>query len=181
MEIQQMRHKKTNDIIADHGDYLEIDISTPKFPDATMLVDVDVWDTHDGGRVFSMVIRKTQKYICAQYNRNHRGFYFHRDVIDCREVDHINHGTLSFIDNRRSNLRSVTSSQNGMNKSVYSSSKIGIAGVNWDKDHGMWRVKINISGKSTHLGYFDNIEIAIGVRQQAEREYYGEFAYGGSK
>jgi len=39
-------YKRTNDIIEDHGDWLLVDISTPKFPEATMAVDTDVFKEH---------------------------------------------------------------------------------------------------------------------------------------
>jgi hypothetical protein len=184
-ETAKRSRKLTNEILEDHGDWLLLDISTDKYPDATMAVDTDVWNLHDGGRVHATMRLAGSKYIYAAYNKCCRSLLFHSDVIDCakgHEADHIQHGTMSFIDNRRSNLRSSTHSQNQMNRSTYINNSTGIPGVAFHKISGKWQVRIQIDCKQIYLGYFDNIEIAIGVRQQAEREFYGEFAYkGGSK
>ena len=182
-----MRPKGTNKIIEDHGDWLLVDISTPKHPDATMAVDTDVFEAHDGGRIYALK-SKSVKYIYAFYNRSvlddgrrkQKHIQFHRDVIDVgegMEVDHIKHGAMSFIDNRRSNLREATCSQNCMNTSMKKNNTSGIKGVCWDKSTGKWTSKIMKDGKRIFLGCFDNIDFAIGARQQAEREMFGEFAY----
>ena len=173
-------YKYANDIIEDHGDWLLVDISTPKFPEATMAVDTDVFDAHKGGRIYA---HQAAKYIYAAYECNQKSYNFHRYVIDAGDfyVDHIDPTTENFVDNRRRNLRVVTSSQNGMNRRKRSDNTSGIPGVSWSKNEGKWRAEIYINRKKKYLGYFDNIDIAIGVRKQAEREHYGEYAFGGEK
>jgi hypothetical protein len=182
-ETAKRSRKLTNEILEDHGDWLLLDISTDKYPDATMLVDTDVWNNHDGGRVRANAATG-MSYIYARYDGG-KTTLFHCEVIDCEEgheVDHIQHGTMSFVDNRISNLRSVTSSQNSMNRAIQSNNTSGIIGVVWDKAMGKWRSLIQIDKKLIHLGLYDNIDFAVAARQQAERKYFGEFAYnGGSK
>ena len=177
--------KKTNDIIANYGDYLEIDISTPKFPDATMLVDTDVWDMHDGGRVGAFTGGVRSKYIYARHRVGDKTKLFHHFVLppsEGKEIDHITHGDMSLIDNRRENIRLVTTSQNAMNRGVRVDSSTGIKGVRWHKSMKRWYAEIRINGKQSFLGGFDNIDLAVEARRKAEREYFGEFAYsGGSK
>ena len=175
-------YKYANDIIEDHGDWLLVDISTPKFPEATMAVDTDVFNAHEGGRISA---RQTSgsRYIYARHSYNQKTYHFHRDVIDAGDlhVDHIDPTTETFVDNRRRNLRVVTPSQNGMNRRKRSDNTSGIPGVRWSKRYGKWHSSIVINGRKKHLGSFDNIIFAIGARQQAEREYYGEYAFGGAK
>jgi hypothetical protein len=176
--------KCTNEIIEDHGDWLLVDVSTPKFPDATMAVDTGVFESHEGGRIYASHLNPNHKYIYALYHIGKKVFSFHRDVIEIPDglvVDHIAHGSMEHIDNRCSNLRVVSRSQNGMNRRKFTNNTSGMSGVFWDNQTGMWRVQIAIDGKRKSLGYFDNIDFAIGVRQQAEREYFGEFAYQGAK
>ena len=174
--------KFTNDIIEDHGDWLLVDISTPKHPDATMAVDADVFEAHEGGRIGAND-RGFNKSIYAVYRRNKKSCRFHRDVLDAGDlqVDHINPTTKIFVDNRRSNLRVVTHRQNMMNRRVQSNNASGIPGVSWDKTAGKWIACISIDNKTKTFGRFDNIDFAVGARQQAEREYFGEFAYKGDK
>ena len=178
-ETPKGRPKLTNDILEDHGEWLLIDISTPKLPDATMAIDRDVLESHEAGRIYAKSDRG-HKYIYARFNCDNLDTPFHKSVIDVKdgmECDHIHHGTMNFIDNRRSNLRSVTSSQNSMNRSVQSNNTSGISGVSWSNRRQNWVVVIMVQGNRKYLGSFDNIDIAIGVRQQAEREYFGEYSY----
>ena len=174
--------KFTNDIIEDNGDWLLVDISTPKHPTATMAVDTDAFTAHEGGRIRANDMG-CSKNIYAVYNRNKKGFLFHRDFLDAGDlhIDHINPITENFVDNRRSNLRIVTVSQNAMNRRVSSNNTSGIPGVYWNLNEKKWRAYITINRKMKHLGCFDNKDHAIGARQQAEREYFGEFAYKGDK
>jgi len=171
--------KRTNEILEDHGDWLLVDISTPKFPDATMAVDKDVFDAYEGGRISAKGTFGHNNYIYASCLINRIPRYFHRLVVgrDGVEVDHIQHGTMSFVDNRRINLRHATKSQNRMNSRLRKDSGSGITGVHWHKKTGQWMAYISVEGKIVHLGRFDNVEFAIGARQQAEREYFGEYAF----
>jgi len=82
------------------------------------------------------------------------------------EIDHINHIT---DDNRISNLRSVTHSENGRNQSVQKNNTSGIMGVHkWKKK---WVAKIQVDGKYKHLGYFENIKDAKKARERAKIRY----------
>ena len=141
-----------------------------------------MFEAHKGGRIYACRVNSV-KYIYASYMEAGSFFLLHRDIMDSGDlvVDHIVHGTISFVDNRRSNLRAVTNQQNLMNTGIPSNNKSGIKGVCWDGSNSRWRSQIKINGKTKTLGLFDNIEIAIGVRQQAEREYYGEYAYKGGE
>lgn len=66
-------------------------------------------------------------------------------------VDHENRDKL---DNRRLNLRHITSAQNRTNSSqVNGSSKY--RGVSLDKRTGKWRVDMLIAGKPTTVGYYE--------------------------
>lgn len=49
----------------------------------------------------------------------------------------------------------------------------GRTGVYWNKTFNKWTAYIRIGGKSKHLGYFENFEEAVAVRELAEIEVYG--------
>lgn len=99
----------------------------------------------------------------------------HRFIMDCPDnmiVDHIN---MNRLDNRKSNLRICTKSQNNMNKRKQSNNTSGITGVVWDKQNNKWIAQININSRNIKLGRFSTIEEAIEARKQAELEYFGEY------
>lgn len=92
------------------------------------------------------------------------------------KVDHI-HGRQSRNDNRKYNLRIATNQENTMNAEIKSNNTSGVTGVGWDKRYGKWEARIKKDYKSIHLGYFDVFEDAVRARKEAEKKYFGEFAY----
>lgn len=100
---------------------------------------------------------------------------FHRLIMNCidknMDVDHINHNT---IDNRKSNLRIVSRSQNQMN-SIQRKNKTGAKGVS--KNGKRWVASIQINKKRIYLGIFKNFDDAVKARKEAEEKYFGEYAY----
>lgn len=89
-------------------------------------------------------------------------------------VDHINGDVL---DNRRSNLRVRTPSENNMNKVIQSNNISGIAGVSWHKRDNIWHATISKDGKQKHLGNFYYFRNAVRARVKAEDNYFGEHAF----
>jgi hypothetical protein len=87
----------------------------------------------------------------------------HREILglkrgDGLEGDHINHDSL---DNRRSNLRVVTSVGNSQNTSSQKKSTSIYRGVHWAKHANKWVAHIKIDGKTRHLGCFtDELQAA---------------------
>ena len=77
-------------------------------------------------------------------------------------VDHIN-GVRT--DNRITNLRSVTRTENSCNASKPSSNTSGHIGVSWNNRDKRWVAFISLNKKRKALGNFINIEDAIICRQ----------------
>jgi len=90
---------------------------------------------------------------------------------DGMQVDHINHNCL---DNRRSNLRICTPSENCYNRKVKSDSKTGIKGVRVDA-YG-FTSSITVKGKKKYLGYFMTAEDAHEAYKKASIDLHGEFS-----
>jgi len=44
-------------------------------------------------------------------------------------------------------------------------------GVQWNKAHAAWHVRIGVGGKYKHLGYFKDFNEAVAVRKEAEVHY----------
>lgn len=110
-------------------------------------------------------------------NRNSRtSIYLHRALLNCPlgfEVDHRNHLTL---DNRRSNLRLCTSSQNKHNMQIGRANKSGYKGVSRTKQGKPWMASIRHDGKTVYLGTYEGILQAAEAYNQAAVRFFGEFA-----
>ncbi len=77
------------------------------------------------------------------------------------DTDHINRNRL---DNRKSNLRTVTRRDNLLNKDLYSTNTSGYKNVALHKQSGKWRVSFSIMGKKVWLGLYKNLEDAVKAR-----------------
>jgi len=89
-----------------------------------------------------------------------------------RVVHHHNHDTL---DNRRSNLKPCTHSQNSMSRKIHSNNTSGYRGVSFDKSSGKWMVQIGTAGKRNQGRYKSAIEAAR-LYDKLAIKLYGEFA-----
>lgn len=87
------------------------------------------------------------------------------------DVDHINGDTL---DNRRSNLREATRSENLRNGRAKSGYK-GVSRLKFETPRP-WQARIYVDGRNHHLGTFATQEEAALAYNQAAAEAYGEFA-----
>ena len=91
-------------------------------------------------------------------------------------LDHVN-GVRT--DNRWSNLRLATASENIQNlRLARSDSKSGLLGVDFHKRANKWRSQIKIDGVKIHLGYFETPEAAHMAYLSAKRDKhpFGEIA-----
>jgi hypothetical protein len=79
-------------------------------------------------------------------------------------IDHINGDKL---DNRRSNLRLLTVSANGLNRHRANANNrsSAVPGVSWCKGTRKWRVQVRSQGKDHFGGYFGDEAAAIAAAQ----------------
>lgn len=113
----------------------------------------------------------------ATNNYNGIGYTYLHDVVlankqDETYCDHINGNRL---DNRMSNLRRVTPTQNGMNKRIRSNNTSGRVGVHWSKHNQKWCAMIGFGGQHINLGYYECFEDAVAARDDAEQRHFGQF------
>lgn len=91
------------------------------------------------------------------------------------KYDHINHNRL---DNRKINLRPVTSHQNAMNMGRKCTNVSGVTGVRQEKTIGSpkWTANITYNYKSRWLGSYDTFDDAVKARLQAEIKFFKEYS-----
>lgn len=89
------------------------------------------------------------------------------------DVDHVSRDSL---DNRRSNLRQATRSQNQMNKRPRYGTSSRFKGVSWHKARGKWAAEIRKDGKGVWLGRFAEEEDAARAYDAAAKKHFGEYA-----
>lgn len=101
----------------------------------------------------------------------------HRFLIGANPGEIVDHVNGDGLDNRRSNIRFCTPSENARNKrSARSDNRTGVLGVTFEGKTNRYRATIRLHGKPVFLGVFADIESATAARIAAEIEYHGEFA-----
>jgi hypothetical protein len=109
-----------------------------------------------------------------------RRFYAHRlawlyvyGVWPQHEIDHIDGDRLN---NRISNLREATSSENKRNTRKRSNNTSGFKGVSFDKSKKLWTAQIATNRKYIHIGRFKTPEAAYEAYCAAAERLHGDFA-----
>lgn len=102
----------------------------------------------------------------------------HREILKLSDgdgiiVDHINRDGL---DNRKCNLRRVSSQVNVINRGLRSTNKSGYVGVCWHKRVKKWSATLCFNGKKIHCGYSDDKILAAQKRDEFALKYFGEYA-----
>lgn len=90
------------------------------------------------------------------------------------DTDHINGNGL---DNRRSNLRAVSRSQNMWNRLPNKNGGSLHKGVHWHKQHSKWVASIQINRKRRHIGLFENEHDAAAAYTAAAERHFGEYSH----
>lgn len=88
------------------------------------------------------------------------------------EVDHINGDRT---DNRISNLRISTRSQQQCNQKLRSDNHQRVKGLGWHDRDKLWTAKVTIQGK-TKTRYFKDREDAVAAVRAMREEIHGEFS-----
>lgn len=91
----------------------------------------------------------------------------------CGDIDHINEDKS---DNRISNLRVASRSENMFNRSSNKNNTSGIKGVVFCKATSKWRAQIMVDRKSINIGRFTTKEQAANAYLLKAKEIRGEFA-----
>lgn len=94
---------------------------------------------------------------------------------DTHVPDHIK--TDRRFDNRKSNLRIASYSQNSQNHKTLPQTKTGKTGVSFNREKNKWVARITFQNKEIYLGAFNKFSEAVEERTRAEEEYFGKYTY----
>lgn len=132
------------------------------------------WNTKNSGKVAGRrdTCHHGKTYIKVKFDgvifRAHRLIWVYVHNTTPEQVDHIDgDGT----NNKLSNIRAASPTENARNHKLQSNNTSGVAGVNLSGDTGRWQVRISSNGRRVLIGSYDDANDAISARLKAEVDY----------
>ena len=116
----------------------------------------------------------TEIHIHRRYYRAHQLAWMYVKGRWCRPM--VDHRDGNATNNRWSNLRRATASQNNANRRRSRNNTSGYKGVHLCGRSGRWRAIIYNKHRKTYLGLFTTPEAAHAAYAEAARKLFGEFA-----
>lgn len=138
--------------------------------------DVSLVSEYDWHPVWDRNTKSFYAVTTVKERGRRRPVRMHRLVVAAKNdefVDHINHDTL---DNRRTNLRLCSRSQNQANQRKCEGKTSEYKGVYWNRQCSRWQAQIRFKGESHHLGLFlDEVSAAMAY-DHAAQALFGDYA-----
>lgn len=106
--------------------------------------------------------------LCRQYKAHRLAWLYVFGVMPSGFIDHVDGNRAN---NKISNLRDITPSENAKNQRLRSDNTSGFNGVIWSKTRKKFRATLRSDNGSVHLGYYDDKEAAIKARKAANLAY----------
>lgn len=88
----------------------------------------------------------------------------------------IDHNDKNPFNNRRSNFKIATRSDQTANQNLKKNNTSGVTGVYWFKTRNRWVAELQKDKIKVFKEYYKNFDDAVKARLNAEKQYFGEFA-----
>ena len=171
--VRRARKLVVKDVIIDGQDAKAISLTKGAFaiidPDDLPLITQHSWHLKEYAHL---------KYAVRDHYENGKRttIKMHRVIAEANPGEPVDHINGDGLDNRKSNLRICTGSQNAMNQRPQSGRTSKYKGVHWHKTKNKWIASIGINGKVSTIGSFNTeLEAAKAYNNEA-RKLFGEFA-----
>jgi hypothetical protein len=117
-------------------------------------------------------------YVQATISDKFKGetLKMHRLLMNAKKGQIIDHKNCNGLDNRRSNLRFCSFSENNFNHKRQKNNTSGYKGVCYRSKFEKWESVIHVNGKRLRLGYFKSPILAYEAYCEAAKKYHGKFA-----
>jgi len=117
---------------------------------------------------------RTNKYL---KNGKVEIILLHRLIMNAGKDDHVHHKLHNGLDNRKYNLIKTSNSKNNQHRRGKNvNNKSGYRNVFWNSSRNKWQVSICKNYKRIIIGYFDDVDEAGRVAEEARQQYFGEWA-----
>lgn len=140
-------------------------------PDVFAIIDVDDLDLV---KSYRWSLQKSKVAYTHAYS-NGRWVLMHRLIMSAKNGETVDHVNGCGLDNRRSNLRMASSTENGRNRRKQPGTSSKWKGVTKPK-RGKWIAGISYGGKRYHLGSFSEEADAAQAYNFAAAIHFGPFA-----
>lgn len=126
---------------------------------------------------WSASVRGRHSYAVRRQSGTNKILYLHRELLGVKKrASHVDHKNGDPLDNRRSNLRICSHTQNLRNRGMNSRNSSGFKGVTHQTLSPFWVAQIGVDGKRLYLGTFKTKIEAAQAYDEAALKHHGRFA-----
>lgn len=136
------------------------------------------WSKYKGEVEIGYAARSVRRLGLGKGVNQYDTILMHRVIMSAPKGIQVDHKNMIRWDNRKSNLRLATFSENVRHRGVQRNNSTGFTGVYFNRKHPLrpFSASIVIDGKLHRLGHFETITEAAEARRIATFRLHGEFA-----